>query len=189
MFYTKLASSTFYRYKPKPPPTLGRSKVSNSFLHHVKNILEIPSALLPLPIPNKQVPSCLGNYGLTRHPPLQNKCKGSVDLWLGRVFWRRLALDHNHLLSKPSICPVSSIFSTILLPLHPRAQQSIPTEILKIIYYSTRRRRSNLGWLGLDRVCLPSPMTWFAECLKLHLVSSFAFTSGKDTDERNTGLG
>ncbi|GIY85596.1 hypothetical protein CEXT_328021 [Caerostris extrusa] len=39
---------------------------------------------------------------------------GSVDLWVGRVFWRRLALDLNHLLSKPSICPVSSIFSTVL---------------------------------------------------------------------------
>ncbi|GIY60436.1 hypothetical protein CDAR_508021 [Caerostris darwini] len=95
---SKIAS----KHKPKPPPTLGRSKASNIFLHHVKSILEIPSALLPLPIPNKQVPSCLGNYGLTRHSLLRNKCKGSVDLWVvvGRVYWRRLALDLNHLLSK-----------------------------------------------------------------------------------------
>ncbi|GIZ05121.1 hypothetical protein CEXT_587181 [Caerostris extrusa] len=42
-----------------------------------------------------------------------------VDLWVGRVFWRRLALDLNHLLSKPSICPVSSIFSSILPSLLP----------------------------------------------------------------------
>ncbi|GIY85594.1 hypothetical protein CEXT_328011 [Caerostris extrusa] len=98
---------------PQPSEEAKPQRVS---YHHVKNILEIPSALLPLPIPNKQVPSCLGNYGLTLHPLFQNKCKGCVGPVGGRVFWRRLALDLNHLLSKPSICPVSSIFSTVPPP-------------------------------------------------------------------------
>ncbi|GIY85590.1 hypothetical protein CEXT_327991 [Caerostris extrusa] len=100
------------------PPTLGRSKASNSFLPPCQEHLRNSEFFRFLFRINKFPLSW--ELGLTRHSLLRINARGwgraGWTLWVGRVFWRRLALDLNHLLSKPSICPVSSIFFTVHPP-------------------------------------------------------------------------